>query len=373
MKKILIILAMLLMVSSFVYADTDEPSEWAIENVEELKNTNDFRDEAFVDYQSNITRQEFIYLAVRIFEILDGKPINADASITFTDTDDIYARKGATVGITAGIGNGKFGPNDLLTREQLAVLMINTLNLGNIKLNENNGYAFNDDNEFSSWAKKSIYLAKSNDIVSGVGQDMFNSKGNATVEQAIIITNKMLKNVDKSTWAYDAGTEVVEGVTVNFEEDVDKYGDLKEDVVTQLWEVFIDNLEFTKDANGILHVKGYVPKAPTGFESRVLVYMDFIKPLQIDKGTIYNFELQSDIGGVAPYQFNLVEGEYFDYSMLTTIDNTDMFYASFQVHKTSSHNGEVIFKLDYIKNKCTVGVGYDFKDVNVNWEKIFKW
>ena len=373
MKKILIILAMLLMVSSFVYADTDEPSEWAIENVEELKKTNDFRDEAFVDYQSNITRQEFIYLAVRIFEILDGKPINADASITFTDTDDIYARKGATVGITAGIGNGKFGPNDLLTREQLAVLMINTLNLGNIKLNENNGYAFNDDSEFSSWAKKSIYLAKSNDIVSGVGQDMFNSKGNATVEQAIIITNKMLKNVDKSTWAYDAGTEVVEGVTVNFEEDVDKYGDLKEDVVTQLWEVFIDNLEFTKDENGIMHVKGYVPKAPKGYTSQVWIYVHYKNAITTSKGKIYNFELQSDISSIAPFQYNLEDGNNFNYSMLGKLTDSDILMVSFQVLKAGDNDANVHIELDYLERVYTHMEGIKSKTLDFDWEKVFKW
>ncbi|WP_407646432.1 S-layer homology domain-containing protein [Fusibacter ferrireducens] len=41
------------------------------------------------------------------------------------DTKALYALKGATVGITSG----KFGPNELLTREQLAAMMVKILTM----------------------------------------------------------------------------------------------------------------------------------------------------------------------------------------------------------------------------------------------------
>ena len=202
----------------------------------------------------------------------------------------------------------------------------------------------------------------------------FDSGGEqATVEQAIIITNKMLKNIDKNTWAYDAGTEVVEGVTVNFEEDVDDDGDLKEDVVTQLWEVLIDNLEFTKDENGIMHVKGYVPKSPTGYRSQVWIYVKYNQPIKHSIGDIYKFTLESDIGGVPPYQYNLTEGEHFEYNMLGKLENTNMFKVTYQVLKTNDYSANVFFELDYINKEFEFMNNLNIVERDFMWEKIFKW
>lgn len=193
MKRIVMLfMALTLILSSVVaFAETDEPSGWAVESINQLRETKYFREEAFKNYKNDITRKEFIYLAVRVYEVVNGE-ITADPSIKFSDTDDIYALKGATVGITTGIGNGKFGPDILLTREQLAVLMVNTLELANLEVKASDGYTFVDEGDFSSWAKDKIYIAKANGIINGVGNDTFNSQGQASIEQALIITNKIL-------------------------------------------------------------------------------------------------------------------------------------------------------------------------------------
>lgn len=49
-------------------------------------------------YEKDITRGEFIYIAVRMYEVLSGVEIEIDKSIAFTDTNDSYALKGASVG-----------------------------------------------------------------------------------------------------------------------------------------------------------------------------------------------------------------------------------------------------------------------------------
>ena len=195
MKKITaLILILCLLIGIPVYAEGDIPASWAEESVNELKATNEFRKEVFSKYSENITRLDFIYLAVRLYEVLDGKEIVVNENISFTDTDDIYALKGATVGITSGVGNGKFGADNLLTREQLAVLMINVIELLEIEMIQPDNEKFVDDNEISSWAKTAIYKAKANGIISGVGQGKVAPSGNASTQVAIIITNNLLNN-----------------------------------------------------------------------------------------------------------------------------------------------------------------------------------
>lgn len=194
MKRLIgIILIIVLLIPNLAFAEEDVPSSWAEDAVNELKGLNQFRSEAFKNYKSDITRGEFIYFAVRMYEVLTGEEIQVDESIMFTDTTDIFAIKGATVGITKGIGNNQFGYDNLLTREQLATLMINVTSLLEIEMTIASNETFDDDNEISSWAKDSIYKARSNNIISGVGNNMVNAQGTATVQIAIIITNRILQ------------------------------------------------------------------------------------------------------------------------------------------------------------------------------------
>ena len=193
MKKIVITFLLVAMcLSNLSFVQEDEPAEWASDIIEELKNSDFFRNESFNNYQENITRGEFIYLAVRLYEIIEGKKIEVDENIQFIDTDDIYARKGATVKITSGVGNNLFGYNQLLTREQLATLMVNVISLLDVEMNEAEVEKFADDDKISLWAKDAIYKARANNIISGVGNNRVDPKGSASVEVALVITSNIL-------------------------------------------------------------------------------------------------------------------------------------------------------------------------------------
>ncbi|MBI9015075.1 MAG: S-layer homology domain-containing protein [Clostridiales bacterium] len=198
MKKTIAILICSLMFSSLSFAVIDQPSIWAEDFIEELKAYDQIRSNAFEGYQDDITRAEFVYLTVKMIEIVTHETIEVDSSISFTDTNDIYALKGATIGITSGIGDGKFGPDMLLTREQMATLLLNTLDLMDMNTLINTDYKFVDDSEFSSWAKEAIYLVKANDIMSGVGNDKFNAAGKTSKEAALVVVTKLIrKNLHK--------------------------------------------------------------------------------------------------------------------------------------------------------------------------------
>lgn len=42
---------------------------------------------------------------------------------TFDDTNDVNVEKMAAVGVVDGVGNNRFTPDELLTREQAAVML----------------------------------------------------------------------------------------------------------------------------------------------------------------------------------------------------------------------------------------------------------
>lgn len=214
MRKLLaLILTLCLLFSHFTLAENDEPSSWSENAISELKEYNHFEEDTFDNFKENITRAEFICVAVRLYELFDNKEITPDPSISFTDTTDIYALKGATVGITSGIGDNKFGPNDSLTREQLATFMIRILKLGDVEMNASTDYKFSDENSFNAWSKEAIYSAKANGIIGGIGNDIFDSKGMASTEMALVIANRIISNNQGKEWT-NATTNTAHNINV---------------------------------------------------------------------------------------------------------------------------------------------------------------
>lgn len=170
----------------------EEPSSWAIESVNNLRAQNAMDNSFFNGYKVDMTRESFAYLSVKLYEKLTGN-IAVIGEDIFDDTDNEWILKGYNIGILNGYGNGVYGPNDLITREQLAVLLIKTMMKSGVYYDTDiSGLQFQDDSSISSWAKEYVYLANKNGILSGVGNNMMAPKSNATKEQAMIMSMRIL-------------------------------------------------------------------------------------------------------------------------------------------------------------------------------------
>ena len=99
--------------------------------------------------------------------------------------------------IMSGYDNGKFGPNDSITREQLAVTLRNYANYK--KKNTNSTTSLNKykySTKVSSWAKTAMQWAVGKKIVSGKDNGtMLDPKGTATRAEAAAMINNYLVNV----------------------------------------------------------------------------------------------------------------------------------------------------------------------------------
>lgn len=180
---------------------SSEPASWAASNIEELHLEGLLREDAFTGFSEGITRARFVYLMVNLYEELTQTRVTIDPEISFVDSDDAYVLKAATIGITSGIGDGKFGPDIILNREQMTTFLIKTLKLSGIDLSVNEDtVSFGDDEEMSGWAKDSIYTARTNNIMGGIGDNMFAPKKDATNEQALYITHDLLKTYGDLEW-----------------------------------------------------------------------------------------------------------------------------------------------------------------------------
>lgn len=162
-----------------------------VENNNIIKGTNDY---TFAPNQK-LTRG----MLVTILHRMAGMP-KVSGNSSFSDVKDtkayyydavMWASKNK---IVSGYSNGKFGPSDSITREQLAVMLNNYCKYkGKFKTVNGNLSAFKDYKNISSYAKDAMNWAVGNGVITGSNGNV-NPKGNATrAEAASMIYKYCLK------------------------------------------------------------------------------------------------------------------------------------------------------------------------------------
>ncbi len=143
-----------------------------------------------MDFTKPITRKELSSVAVKLFESLARANALPTLNNPFIDTNDGYVLKAYNLGITYGTSDNEFSPNDQITREQMATMLARALNRAGINtgLNLNIVSKFSDDMLFNEWGREPIYFMAEKGIIKGVGENRFDSLGNAKIEESIAIS-----------------------------------------------------------------------------------------------------------------------------------------------------------------------------------------
>ena len=168
---------------------SSEPSVWAKKEVDRAITEEIVTENVKKDYQAKITREQFCEMVVLTYERLTEKEAKI-GSISFSDTSNSEILKAANLGIVTGFEDGTFRPNNLITREQLAAMLVRTIDktvpYADTEIQSEN-VGFIDEEDISSWAKSYVAFAYVNDIMQGVGEFIIAPKQNTTCEQAILL------------------------------------------------------------------------------------------------------------------------------------------------------------------------------------------
>lgn len=89
-----------------------------------------------------------------------------------------------SVGVVTGYGNGSFGPNDPITREQMAAMLWRYAGSPDV---EGSLSSFMDGAQTSDWAQSAMIWAVDQGLISGVGNNRLDPLGQATRAQAATI------------------------------------------------------------------------------------------------------------------------------------------------------------------------------------------
>jgi alpha-tubulin suppressor-like RCC1 family protein len=169
-----------------------QPSGWAVAEIEAAKSYGLVTSRVLSNYQTPITREEFCELAVKLYESVSGEKAQPAPSDTFSDADNLEILKAYNLGIAAGVGDGKFAPNNQVTREQIAVMFHRAMQAGkpNLQAPIAQAPAFKDAGQVSGWAQEAVADMSARGIISGMGDERFNPKETATREQAIALVKR---------------------------------------------------------------------------------------------------------------------------------------------------------------------------------------
>ena len=147
-----------------------------------------------------ISRAQIVTILWRIA----GSP-TVNYSMNFTDILEgswygEAVRWATSVGVASGYGEGKFGPDDSITREQFAAMLYRFAKLQgkDTSMGENNTLnGFTDVGEISGYAKTAMQWANGLEIISGTDNSTLMPKGNATRAQAACMIQRYIVNLAK--------------------------------------------------------------------------------------------------------------------------------------------------------------------------------
>ncbi|PGW27746.1 S-layer homology domain-containing protein [Bacillus cereus] len=181
-----------------VQADTtfkDVPTDhWSYKAIMDLKEKNIVAGygNGIFGFGDSITRGQvarllYVYL----------KPVDVDAKFQnpFTDTKGSMFEKEilaiTKAGIMSGYGDGKFGPNEVLNREQLAAVLTQAFQLKATTVT-----TFKDVDK-NYWATKAISAVQESKIAAGTGSNLFEPKRVVTREQYAQFLYNGIQSVNK--------------------------------------------------------------------------------------------------------------------------------------------------------------------------------
>lgn len=145
--------------------------------------------------KANTTRGMIVTVLYR----LENQPSTSAASFTDVASGAYYANAVAWAnanGIVSGYGSGKFGPNDKVTREQLAAILYRYAQYKKYDVSGANSLdGYTDAQSVSSYAVPALQWANAAGVVTGKSGSKLDPKGNATRAEVAAMLMRFCENV----------------------------------------------------------------------------------------------------------------------------------------------------------------------------------
>ena len=171
--------------------------QWAYSAISELyeRKIINGRSETRFAPNEKVKREEFAKMMVDMAGLELDNNTNSFSDVKNDAWYKGYVNTAYKNGFLNGVGNGAFGAGMEISRQDMCVIAYNVIKkLGHeIPSAE---LAFEDGADFGEYAKAPVAALNNAGIVSGVGGNRFNPKGNATRAEAAVIIYRLLKYIE---------------------------------------------------------------------------------------------------------------------------------------------------------------------------------
>ena len=143
------------------------------------------RDQYTFDPNANITRAEYCQILMGAINALNAKGESTFADVPSTAWYYNAVSVASQLGIVSGYGDGNFGPNDLITRQDMALMTYKTAQIMNKSLEPVNAeITFEDSHEIADYAFEAVMTLQKAGIINGMTDTTFEPHSNATRAQS---------------------------------------------------------------------------------------------------------------------------------------------------------------------------------------------
>ena len=180
----------------------DIQTHWAKKDIEFLaarQIVNGIDDKNFAP-NKNVTRAQFVTMIAKALRLKNKENTNI-----FTDIDKNSYYKDAvnaaySAGIVSGVGATWFSPDDLITREQMACIIVRAYayktgdNMDEIMTTMQLRYT--DEGKVSSWARRNVILANVFELMNGNLNKTFAPQNNSTRAESAAVIKRLIVKLD---------------------------------------------------------------------------------------------------------------------------------------------------------------------------------
>lgn len=174
-------------------------SSWAVPELNKASEYGLITDRIMGNMAGPITREEFCEVAVQLYETVSGTKATYTATDAFSDTKNPEIYKAYELGIVNGVGGGKFEPDMLINREQIAAMMHRAAKAmkSSADFTTDGATKYPDEKDISGWALESVLFMSKNGLMTNISGN-FVPKGTTTREQAVVIA---VRTIDRYSQA----------------------------------------------------------------------------------------------------------------------------------------------------------------------------
>lgn len=185
--------------------ETSTPSEssliydpWASTIVSNSQSNNLLVESLGSDYTKSITRVQIAELLVNMIENSCNTTLDFASSSTFTDTTNLSVLKAYESGILTGKGNQIFDPNGLASRNEIAVMIYNSIQTMEKITNKSMIYhgnttitGYNDADSVEIWAKNAMGILINNEIMGGTSATTISPTSDTSIQECLVLNQNL--------------------------------------------------------------------------------------------------------------------------------------------------------------------------------------